>query len=79
MPRVMQLEVLAADLPFRHAFRHAAATRKSSNSLFVKCVTDAGTTGFGESLPRNYVTGETRDGAFALLERAVGHPVTGES
>ena len=71
MPRVMQLEVLAADLPFRHAFRHAAATRKSSNSLFVKCVTDAGTTGFGESLPRNYVTGETRDGAFALLERAV--------
>ena len=67
----MQLKVLAADLPFRRPFRHAAATRKTSESLFVKCVTDAGTIGFGESLPRSYVTGETRDGAFALLERSI--------
>jgi muconate cycloisomerase len=67
----MQLEVLAADLPFRRAFRHAAATRKTSESLFVKCVTDARTTGFGESLPRHYVTGETRDAAFALLEKSI--------
>ena len=71
MPRVTQLEVLAADLPFRRACRHAAAIRKTSESLFVKCVTDAGTTGFGESLPRHYVTGETRDAAFALLEKSI--------
>ena len=71
MPKVLQLELMSVDLPFRRAFRHAAAARKSSESLFLKCVTEAGAVGFGESLPREYVTGETRDKAFALLERFV--------
>ena len=61
MPSVLRLELMSVDLPFRHAFRHAAATRASSESLFLKCVTDTGAVGFGESLPRKYVTGETRD------------------
>jgi len=68
MPRVMRLEVMAVDLPFHRRFRHAAAARNSSESLFVKCVTDAATVGFGESLPREYVTDETRDDAFVRLE-----------
>jgi len=68
MARVSQCEVMSVDLPFRRAFRHAAAMRSSSESLFVKCSTDAGSAGFGESLPRDYVTGETRDAAFDLLE-----------
>jgi muconate cycloisomerase len=71
MPKVLQLELMSVDLPFRRAFRHAAAARDSSESLFLKCVTDTGAVGFGESLPREYVTGETRDQAFALLERFV--------
>jgi len=71
MPRVQQLELMSVDLPFRRAFRHAAAARKCSESLFLKCITDTGAVGFGESLPREYVTGETRDQAFALLERSV--------
>jgi len=71
MPRVSQCEVMSVDLPFRKAFRHAAATRTSSESLFVKCSTDAGSVGFGESLPREYVTGETRDVAFDLLETII--------
>ena len=71
MPKVLQLELMSVDLPFRRAFRHAAAARNSSESLFLKCVTDAGAVGFGESLPREYVTGETRDRAFALLERLI--------
>jgi len=60
-------EVYAVDLPFRVAFKHAAATRRHSDSIFVKCITDTGVTGFGESLPREYVTGESRDGVFTLL------------
>jgi L-Ala-D/L-Glu epimerase len=71
MPRVRRFELLSVDLPFRHPFRHAAAARKSSESLFIKCVTDNGGVGFGESLPREYVTGETRDGAFGLLETTI--------
>src|SRR5688572_24457294 len=71
MPSVSQCEVMSVDLPFRRAFRHAAATRTSSDSLFVKCSTDTGSVGFGESLPRDYVTGETRDAAFNLLKTNV--------
>jgi len=71
MPKVLQLELMSVDLPFRRNFRHAAATRTTSESLFLKCVTDTGVIGFGESLPREYVTGETRNHAFALLEHSI--------
>ena len=67
MARIAKFEIFCVDLPFRKPFKHAAAERKSSSSLFVKCVTDAGRAGFGECLPREYVTGESREGAFELL------------
>jgi muconate cycloisomerase len=68
---IASLELLAVDLPLRKPFKHAAAERSSSESVFLKCVTDAGSVGFGECLPRKYVTGETRDGAFDLLREAM--------
>ncbi|MHC4947119.1 MAG: mandelate racemase/muconate lactonizing enzyme family protein [Planctomycetota bacterium] len=71
MPRIDRLDLLAVDLPFRKPFKHAAAERRSSNSVFLRCRTDSGAVGYGECLPREYVTGETRDGAFALLAEAV--------
>lgn len=63
----LRFELYAVDLPFRTPFKHAAATRETSNSIFLKCAMDNGATGWGESLPRAYVTGETQGGAFALL------------
>lgn len=60
-------ELFAADLPFRVAFKHSAAERTRSDSLFLRCVLDDGSDGWGESLPRIYVTGESRDAAFDLL------------
>jgi L-alanine-DL-glutamate epimerase-like enolase superfamily enzyme len=69
--RIRQFEIFAVDLPFRTAFEHAAAKRESSDSLFLKCTLDSGTVGFGECLPRTYVTGETRDGAFAMLQEDI--------
>lgn len=71
MPKILKFELLRVDLPFRRAFRHAAAARQCSESLFLKCVTDTGAVGFGESLPRAYVTGETRDETFARLEHLI--------
>jgi L-alanine-DL-glutamate epimerase-like enolase superfamily enzyme len=69
--RIVSAELLAVDLPLRRPFKHAAAERSSSESVFLKCVTDTGAMGFGECLPRKYVTGETREGAFDLLREAV--------
>ena len=71
MARIKQFEIYAVDLPFRKAFEHAAAKRESSDSLFLKCILDSGTVGFGECLPRKYVTGETRDSAFTMLSEKI--------
>jgi L-Ala-D/L-Glu epimerase len=64
-------ELFAVDLPFRVAFKHSAAERTRSDSLFLRCVLDDGSEGWGESLPRVYVTGESRDEAFELLAARV--------
>jgi L-alanine-DL-glutamate epimerase-like enolase superfamily enzyme len=67
MARIVAFTVHAIDLPFRLKFEHAAASRSQSESLFVELKLDDGTIGWGESLPRPYVTGEARDGACVLL------------
>jgi muconate cycloisomerase len=69
MTRAVRFEVHAVDLPFKRPFRHAAAERTTSSSVFVKCTTDTGAIGFGETLPREYVSHETRDEAFERLAK----------
>ncbi|MGD8250671.1 MAG: enolase C-terminal domain-like protein [Desulfobacterales bacterium] len=71
MTTIAGFEVYAVELPFKKPFKHAAAERKSSYSLLLRCDTDSGVAGFGECLPREYVTGESRDGAFDMLTRRV--------
>lgn len=67
MARIASAEVFEMDLPFRQPFRHAAARRLSSAGVLVRLVTDTGHVGFGETLPRKYVTGEEMGGTFDLL------------
>jgi muconate cycloisomerase len=67
MARIDSFEIFSVDLPFRKPFKHAAAERVSSNSIFVKCRLSSGKSGYGECLPREYVTGESRDSAFVML------------
>jgi muconate cycloisomerase len=71
MRRIKSFTLYALDLPFKKPFKHAAASRETSDSIFIKCTTDTGVIGFGECLPRSYVTGETRDSAFALLKNSI--------
>jgi len=67
MPTVTELQLFAVDLPFKTPFRHAAAARTTSESLFLRMALDGGVDGWGEALPRAYVSGESRQDAFALL------------
>ena len=71
MPTITEFQLFAVDLPFKHAFRHAAAERTTSDSLFLRARLDGDTEGWGESLPRVYVSGERRDEAFALLRDGI--------
>src|SRR5215211_9096851 len=79
MPTVIQLDLFAVDLPFKVAFRHAAAARTTSESLFLRARLDNGVEGWGESLPRAYVSGEGREQAFALLRDRILPALVGQS
>jgi L-Ala-D/L-Glu epimerase len=46
-------------IPFKVAFRHAAAERAETETVWIDAIAADGTVGSGESCPRSYVTGET--------------------
>jgi muconate cycloisomerase len=65
--RIAELTAYHVRIPLRKAIRHASHTRDSTDNVIVKCVLDDRTVGYGEGVPREYVTGETIDSAMALL------------
>src|SRR5215213_3054375 len=78
MATVTELQLFAVDLPFKTVVRHAAAARTSSESLFLRMTLDSGVEGWGEALPRAYVSGETGQDAFALLRDQVLPALVGQ-
>jgi muconate cycloisomerase len=48
--------------------RHASHARNSTDNLILRCTLDDGTVGWGEGVPREYVTGETVESAISLLK-----------
>jgi len=68
------VDVLTVELPFRFSFGHALAERSSSTNVVVRVRLEDGSVGYGEGVPREYVTGETVEGAVtALCDRLVPH------
>lgn len=67
MPEISQIEIFKVNIPFKYSFKHSLKSRSDSESIFVKVILDNGLTGFGESLPRSYVTGNTQDSVFKVL------------
>lgn len=60
-------EYLPARLDFRLGVAHSLASRSHSVNIYCIVRTTDGITGFGESVPRSYVTGETPYSAMAAL------------
>jgi muconate cycloisomerase len=48
-------------IPMRKSFKHARSERQNAEPLVVELLLADGTKGFGETHPRDYVTGETLD------------------
>ena len=65
--RIAELLAYHVQIPLKTKIRHASYTRRMTDSVIVRCVLSDGTQGWGEGLPREYVTGETIDSAFELL------------
>src|SRR5438094_836829 len=75
--RLTRLDVLEVRFPFRIAFGHAHTSRKSSTNILVRAETDGGAVGYGECVPRYYVTGESPASAMALISERLGPAVVG--
>lgn len=67
MPTVTRLDLFHVALPLKKKIRHASHERLDSDSLLARVVLDDGSVGFGEGVPRDYVTGETIATAFDAL------------
>ena len=63
------LELARIIIPFRRAFRHAAAERSETEGVWVEVRTRRGAVGHGEACPRPYVTGENLASVRAFFRR----------
>jgi len=66
-------------VPLKKKIRHASHERTSSQNLVVQVKLRSGHVGYGEGVPRSYVTGETIESALGTLSRVdvaklVGNP-----
>ncbi len=67
--KIKSLRAFQLHLPFRFSFTHAHLKRSSSQNIIVETTLDSGIKGYGESLPRDYVTGETPEKVLAIYEK----------
>lgn len=68
--RITEFAAFHVRINLRKQIRHASHARSDTESIVVRCRLSDGTIGWGEGLPREYVTGETIDSAWSLLQTA---------
>ena len=73
--RISEIIAHHVQIPLKSRIRHASYTRRMTDSVVLQCVLDNGVVGWGEGLPRRYVTGESIDSAFEMLRAT---PVAGQ-
>ena len=66
--RVKEIIVWQVRIPLKKPIQHAAHTRTETDNIVIRVTLDDGIEGYGEGVPREYVTGETIDSALALLK-----------
>jgi L-Ala-D/L-Glu epimerase len=76
---ISRLKLFKIAVPLKKVVKHASFERSVSENLVVRVTLSDGTMGYGEGVPRSYVTGETLESAFAALEahdwaREIGQP-----
>jgi len=71
MLTVARAELLRIEIPFRFAFKHSLAERKTGDGLLLVLRDEQGRRGVGECAPREYVSGETAESVVAALRRRV--------
>lgn len=64
----MRLAAYRLSIPLRQVVSHAASQRRMSDPVLVRITMSDGSVGYGETLPRRYVTGETVETVVHALQ-----------
>ncbi len=75
--RIVRAECRLLRIPLNLKVRHALAERRETANLIVRLEDESGRSGWGEGVPREYVTGETPGGAFQALSEEILPPLLG--
>jgi L-Ala-D/L-Glu epimerase len=65
---IVCLRLYPLSIPLRQTFRHAAHARRHADPVIVEIELADGTLGYGETLPRPYVSGETLDSVIEAIQ-----------
>lgn len=76
--RVLEVELFRVKIPFKGSFSHALKERREADAVLV-AVHGERSTGWGEIVPRDYLTGETIDSVLAEYAPARARAVLGFS
>jgi muconate cycloisomerase len=68
--KIVALEAFVVRIPLVKPVKHASHTRSNTDNLVVKATLDNGIVGWGEGVPREYVTGETASSALEQLRQS---------
>ncbi|MEZ6090595.1 MAG: dipeptide epimerase [Pirellulaceae bacterium] len=66
--RIADLTAMIVRLRLRKEFKHASFSRSFSDNVLIRCRLTDGTIGWGEGIPRPYVTGESPEGTMRQLD-----------
>jgi muconate cycloisomerase len=79
MPRPKNLEIWTYRIPMRIRFEHAAAARNESEGVLARLELADGSVGWGEGIPRPYVTGETVATAVETIRTVYANRLLGDA
>lgn len=66
--KIRSLTAFELPIALKTAIRHASHVRRHNETLIVRCELTDGSVGWGEGLPRTYVTGESIDSVWRHLQ-----------
>ena len=66
--KIASLKAYRIHVPLKRKVTHASYSRTESESILVRCELEDGTVGWGESVPRSYVTGDTADSILSQYQ-----------
>ncbi len=72
---IKRVDIWHLNCRFRYPFKHKLATHTGSDNLVVRLTTEQGFYGYGEGIPRDFVTGESLEAGLAFLKEKLGPAV----